>query len=59
MVFLNEEIDEEIYMDQLEDFIAKGQRVQSMQAQKVHLWFEAIIQAMVSLISPSHSLKWF
>ena len=37
-VFLNDNLDEEIYMMQLEDFIAKNQEHMVCKLQKVHLW---------------------
>jgi len=35
--FLNGELEEEMYTEQLEGFVSKG-RAQSMQAQKINIW---------------------
>ena len=36
--FLNESLEETIYMVQLEGFIAKGQEKKACKLKKVHLW---------------------
>ncbi|KAL0427817.1 UNVERIFIED_CONTAM: hypothetical protein Slati_2956500, partial [Sesamum latifolium] len=52
---LNEELDEEIYMDQLK-VSGDGEKAQNVPDETFHLWPEEIVQAVVLSISLSYHL---
>ena len=41
--FLNNNLDEEIYMSQIEGFIEKGSRVESLQIVEIYLWIKTSV----------------
>ena len=57
--FLNGDIDETIYMVQLENFVSRDPKNMVYKLKKIHLWTQASFPSLVLQVSSSSCLIWF